>query len=87
MKNEIKDVAPATNIPWRKGCCGWIRSDGKHTIRIRGPIAALGNSVTGLEYWLYLNHHRYTPTGRYEDAVHFSTLAAAKKFANTIPTC
>jgi hypothetical protein len=49
--------------------------------RIRGP---LGFTKTKL-YWLYIDGHRYTPTGRYVDAVSFRTLAQARTFAENLP--
>jgi len=37
-------------------------------------------------YWLYdaINHVRYTPTGKYDDVVRFSTLSEAKAFAEEL---
>lgn len=57
----------------RRAVGGWTSSDGAWTVR--GPM--FGKPM----FWLYYQNHRYTPTGRYDDAVRFNTAAAAKKCA------
>lgn len=59
--------------PWRRAANGdWIACDGAW--RIRGPM--MGRRM----YWLYRNGTRVTPTGRFEDAVSFTTSSAAKGY-------
>lgn len=56
----------------RAGSGGWLSQDGRWTVR--GPI--MGKPM----FWLYVDGRRYTPSGRYEDAVSFKSAAAAKRF-------
>ena len=55
---------------WTKTATGWVRG----SWRIKGPI--MGKPM----FWLYRNGLRYTPTGKFDDAVSFATAAAAKQF-------
>lgn len=67
-------------IGWRRapnaGTQGWVSQDG--VWKIRGPL--MGKPI----FWLYRNGSRYTTTGRYEDAVHFASAAAAKTFVDNL---
>ena len=60
---------------WKRTATGnWLSSDGRWLIR--GPI--FGKPM----YWLYdaINHCRFTPTGKHDDSVSFTTLRDAKKY-------
>lgn len=57
---------------WTRSWKGWVSTDGVWTIR--GPI--FGQPM----FWLYRDGSRFTPTGRYNDAVSFTTAAEAKAF-------
>jgi hypothetical protein len=70
-------------MKWRRTAMGgWITEDGRWGIR--GPI--FGKAM----FWVYwrsadaLSASRYTPTGKYDDAVSFPTAAAAKEFVEKI---
>lgn len=66
-------------LTWRKTSTGNLTAhDGTNSYVIRGPI--MGKPM----YWLYLNHGRFTPTGDYNDAVHFASVAQAKAFAEKL---
>lgn len=68
-------VTPA--LRWHRAAHGALRSsDGRWSIR--GPI--FGAPM----FWLYRDGSRYTPTGRFEDAVHFATAADARRFVSTL---
>ena len=60
---------------WTKSFDGWVSGDWK--VR-RAP------SFNRPLFWLYYRHARFTPTGRYDDAVSFPTAAAAKDFARAM---
>jgi hypothetical protein len=60
----------------RRAVGGWISADGVWTVR--GPIMAKPM------FWLYRGTNRYTPTGKYNDAVNFKTAAEAKRYAEAI---
>lgn len=63
---------------WNRGATGdWVSEDGKW--RVRGPI------MSRPMYWLYaVGVGRYTPTGKYEDAVSFVSATKAKRYAEQI---
>lgn len=66
-------------MDWKRTATGnWITSDGKWSIR--GPI--FGKPM----YWLYdaVHHNRYTPTGKYDDCVSFTSLKSAKRFVEGV---
>lgn len=60
----------------RRKVGGWITADGKWSIR--GPI--MGVTM----WWLYRGNNRYSPTGKYDDAVNFSSVSSAKKFVDKL---
>lgn len=61
-------------MEWRRCGTGWVSADGAW--RVRGPL--MGKAM----FWLYrVGSGRFTPTGRYEDAVNFKSAAAAKRYA------
>lgn len=67
----------ASKMQWKKVLDGWLSKNGKW--RIRGPI------MSKPMYWLIQTGvGRYTPTGKYEDVVSFTTLDAAKQYAETL---
>lgn len=65
-------------MKWRRTATGdYLSEDGCWKIRTIKMLASM--------YWLYQLKNgrsvgRYTPTGRYDDSVHFSTLKEAKDF-------
>lgn len=59
-------------LTWRKIAYGWLSGDGRWMIR--GPIHGMRM------WWLYLDEHRYSETGRFEDSPWFPTAAAAKRY-------
>jgi GNAT superfamily N-acetyltransferase len=62
---------------WRRTASGdWLSPDS--CWKIRGPI--FGKPM----YWVYHDGGRYTPTGKYDDVVHFTTVAMAKKFIESM---
>lgn len=63
-------------MTWRRTATGWVSDDGQW--RVRGPIFGQ------LMFWLYRQGSRYTPTGRYDDAVQFRTAAQARAYANAL---
>ena len=70
-------------IKWKKRAVGgWITEDGKWSIR--GPI------YSKPMYWVYGpadrrgRAERYTPSGKYDDAVNFKSVAAAKRFVENL---
>ena len=63
-------------MTWRRSLDGWVSSDGRW--RIRGPI--MGQRM----YWLYWDGTRYTPTGRYADSVHFTSVQGARAFVRRV---
>ena len=72
---KAKDVVSA----WRKTADGgWLSPDGRWKVRNTSFLKPM--------FWLYdtRTHTRYTPTGKYEDAVHFATAAEAKRFAESL---
>jgi hypothetical protein len=64
-------------MSWRRapraGPQGWVSEDGRWSVR--GPIH--GRPM----FWLYRDNQRYTPTGRFDDAVSFPTAREAKAYA------
>jgi hypothetical protein len=66
-------------ITWRKSLDGLIAVDGRgDRWRIQGPIMAKAM------FWVRRNGHRYTPTGKYDDAVSFKTVKEAKGFVDQL---
>ena len=68
---------------WKKSPAGgWVSPSGSYSVR--GPI--MGQKM----YWLYYRApgekagSRWTPTGRYQDAVNFTTVKAAKAFVASL---
>lgn len=66
---------------------GWITTDGKWCVRhapsFHKPWFWLyGPNNVGVSGWQVAG--RYTPTGRFEDAVGFATAREAKRYAETI---
>ena len=70
-------------MKWSKTATGWTAHDGLCRWTIRGPI--MGKPM----FWLYRDGSRFTPTGRYDDVVSFTTVREAKaKVADYLPkTC
>lgn len=60
-------------MKWTKTSTGWTANDGIARWTIRGPI--IGISM----FWLYRNGSRFTPTGRYDDVVSFTTTREAQR--------
>jgi len=58
---------------WLKSFDGWTWGEW----RIRGPI--FGRSM----FWVYRAGSRYTPSGRFDDAVSFPSITLAKGFVLT----
>jgi hypothetical protein len=58
---------------------GWTSHDGLCRWTIRGPI--MGKPM----FWLYRDGARFTPSGRYDDVVSFTTARKAKAFAADYP--
>lgn len=59
---------------WLKTFNGFVGDSPHGRYMVRGPI--FGKAC----WWLYLNSSRFTPTGRFEDALSFPTAAAAKRY-------
>jgi hypothetical protein len=67
---------------WLRGPMG--ESWNRWTVR-RAPSFKIVNGRTTRRFWLYHNGLRYTPTGRFEDAVSFASATAAKRYAERRP--
>lgn len=71
-------------MEWKKTPWGWVSADGRWNVRF-APVSA------GRWFWLYEHGRRadgtiypigrYSPTGKYADAVGFATGAEARAFA------
>jgi hypothetical protein len=72
---------------WTKGVMGREHWNG-WTVR-RAPSFRVENGQVTRLYWLYRNGSRYTPTGRYDDAVSFPSAPAARAYAiaHTVVRC
>lgn len=55
---------------------GWVSDDGHWVIR--------RVSFLKITYWLYRDHTRYTPTGKFEDSLYFTTANRAKKYVESL---
>lgn len=67
---------------WAKRATGGsVKSINGHAYATRGPIRMHDGSTM---YWLYVDGSRYTPTGKYDDAVHFKTDREAQVFADNL---
>lgn len=66
-------------MKWLKSFSGWVSLSPAGTRwAVRGPI--MGRRM----FWLYRDGLRFSPTGRHNDALCFSTSAAAKMCAEGI---
>lgn len=72
-----------TIIKWRKAVDGWAAYVDGHNVKLRQigmSRAVIGHST----WWLYIDTNRYTPTGNYEDSVHFDSSHQGKRFAEKL---
>jgi hypothetical protein len=75
-------------MKWRRTALGdWLTTDGRWLVR-RAP------SFKTPRWWVYRTGQpegnrklagRYTPTGKFEDCVGFSTALAARRFVEELP--
>lgn len=69
----MNNLKQAASPEWKRCAVGgWITADG--VWRIRGPIWGIQM------YWVYNQHGRFTPTGKYNDCVSFVSVYSAKRF-------
>lgn len=70
---------------WRKTAQGnYVSPDGAW--KLRKITFGLGRRGGKVMWWLYngKTHTRYTPTGKYDDAVNFPSVVAGIKFVNNL---
>lgn len=72
-------------VEWRKDCMGgWITVDGRWRLRVAPSFRLPCWWLYGPRPRLTVSASRYTPTGRYEDAVSFLSVKAGKEFVKNL---
>ena len=54
-------------MTWRRALDGWVSGDGRWRVRKVQRV-----------FWIYRDHQRFTPTGRFEDVLSYTSALAAK---------